>query len=171
MTPRDPAKPDPSMEDILASIRDILKEDEAAHEPLDLTEAMLVSDPEPVPAPPPSPPVEVAEEPALVPPPPEVLPPQPAPSQPVPPKPAPQPTSLLAPAVAAAAAAALGELAKAVAGDRGAPVARGGSASIEDVVREELRPLLKAWLDQHLPGMVEHIVKAEIARLMHQGRD
>jgi cell pole-organizing protein PopZ len=67
--------------------------------------------------------------------------------------------------VAAAAAAALGELARAVAADRTAPVSR-GNVSIEDVVREEIRPLLKAWLDEHLPGMVEHIVKAEIARLM-----
>jgi cell pole-organizing protein PopZ len=163
MTARDSGKPDPSMEDILASIRDILKEDEATAEPLELTEAMLVSSPapeEPVPppvtaAPPPPDPVPQPEpEPE---PPPELLPP---------PAPTPHATSLLAPAVAAAAAAALGELAKAVAGDRAAPVHRSGGASIEDVVREEVRPLLKAWLDQHLPGMVEHIVKAEIARLM-----
>ena len=37
------------------------------------------------------------------------------------------------------------------------------------ILPHEMRPLLKAWLDQHLPGMVEHIVKAEIARLMGGG--
>ncbi|WP_159997666.1 DUF2497 domain-containing protein, partial [Roseomonas sp. 18066] len=74
--------------------------------------------------------------------------------------------SLLGPIAAAAAAAALGQLARAVADDRKAPVLRSGGASIEDVVREELRPLLKGWLDQHLPAMVERLVKAEIERVL-----
>ena len=33
--------------------------------------------------------------------------------------------------------------------------------TLEDLVREMLRPLLKSWLDDNLPGMVERIVKAE----------
>jgi cell pole-organizing protein PopZ len=37
--------------------------------------------------------------------------------------------------------------------------------TLEDLVREMLRPLLKAWLDDNLPGMVERIVKAEIERV------
>ena len=37
--------------------------------------------------------------------------------------------------------------------------------TLEDLVREMLRPLLKSWLDDNLPGMVERIVRAEIERV------
>ena len=37
--------------------------------------------------------------------------------------------------------------------------------TLEDLVKEMLRPMLKAWLDDNLPGMVERIVKAEIERV------
>ncbi|WP_284178998.1 DUF2497 domain-containing protein [Rhabdaerophilum sp. SD176] len=37
--------------------------------------------------------------------------------------------------------------------------------SIEDVVVEILRPMLRDWMDQHLPGIVEKMVKAEIERV------
>ena len=36
---------------------------------------------------------------------------------------------------------------------------------LEDMVREMLRPMLKAWLDEHLPQMVEEHVKREITRI------
>lgn len=36
---------------------------------------------------------------------------------------------------------------------------------LEEMVREMLRPLLKAWLDEHLPKMVEEHVKREITRI------
>ena len=36
---------------------------------------------------------------------------------------------------------------------------------LEDMVREMLRPMLKAWLDEHLPHMVEDHVKREITRI------
>jgi cell pole-organizing protein PopZ len=36
---------------------------------------------------------------------------------------------------------------------------------LEDMVREMLRPMLKAWLDEHLPQMVEEHVKREISRI------
>lgn len=39
------------------------------------------------------------------------------------------------------------------------------SGSLEHLVRELLRPLLKAWLDENLPGMVERLVRSEIERL------
>jgi len=39
------------------------------------------------------------------------------------------------------------------------------SRTLDDLVRELLRPLLKAWLDEHLPGMVERMVRAEIERV------
>jgi cell pole-organizing protein PopZ len=35
----------------------------------------------------------------------------------------------------------------------------------EDLVREMLRPMLKVWLDDNLPGMVERLVRAEIERV------
>ena len=36
---------------------------------------------------------------------------------------------------------------------------------LEDMVREMLRPMLKNWLDEHLPQMVEEHVKREITRI------
>lgn len=197
-TPANPGGPpgaiasDQSMEDILASIRRILNEDEApaaaptpdalpaavpptayaapsvaepaappvsaaappvaapmAPEPLVLTEEMMVAAPED------TKPAPAAAEP-----------PQSAVPEPVPlPVMAPAADSLLAPAAAAAATAAVGQLLRAVSSERGATVTRGGP-SIEDVVREELRPLLKDWLDQHLPPLVERLVRAEIERVV-----
>ena len=44
--------------------------------------------------------------------------------------------------------------------------------TLEDVVRELLRPMMKAWLDENLPSIVEHQVALEIervARLRRQG--
>ena len=37
--------------------------------------------------------------------------------------------------------------------------------TLDDLVREMLRPMLKAWLDDNLPGMVDRIVRAEIERV------
>lgn len=37
--------------------------------------------------------------------------------------------------------------------------------TLEDLVREMLRPMLKSWLDENLPGMVERLVRAEIERV------
>jgi cell pole-organizing protein PopZ len=146
------------MDDILASIRRILNEDEAgvpppvapAAAPLELTPAMRVdAPPAPAPLPAPAPVAEPAPEPT---------------PEPEPPPPAPMP-ELVAPAVAAATTASLGQLLRAVAAERQSPVHRGGP-SIEDVVREELRPLLKDWLDQHLPPLVERLVRSEIERVL-----
>ena len=36
---------------------------------------------------------------------------------------------------------------------------------LEDVFREMLRPVLKQWLDEHLPGIVDEHVKREIHRI------
>ena len=110
---------------------------ESSPEPLTLTEAMMVA-PEAPSGPPP-----VAPSPDAV----------------------PSNGSLLAPSTAAAAAAALGELARAVAAEQKSVISRNGP-SIEDVVREEIRPLVKNWLDAHLPGMVERMVRAEIERVL-----
>jgi cell pole-organizing protein PopZ len=37
--------------------------------------------------------------------------------------------------------------------------------TLEDLVKEMLRPMLKGWLDDNLPGLVERIVRAEIERV------
>jgi uncharacterized protein len=43
-----------------------------------------------------------------------------------------------------------------------------GSAdrTLEEIVRDTLRPLLQTWLDDHLPGLVERLVREEIARVV-----
>jgi uncharacterized protein len=38
--------------------------------------------------------------------------------------------------------------------------------SLEEVVRDALRPMLKSWLDENLPDMVDRIVRAEIERVI-----
>jgi cell pole-organizing protein PopZ len=155
---------DPAMDDILASIRRILNEDDGAApgnppgegagrqdgaegEPLQLTESMMVQPPPVAAAPAIAEPV--AEPGGLD-----------APSPQSPPA-----AALVAPAVAAATTAAVGKLLRTVAQERASTIHRGGP-TIEDVVREEMRPLLKDWLDQHLPPLVERLVRAEIERVV-----
>jgi uncharacterized protein len=144
------------MEDILASIRRILSEDESpapvreppAADNASGDEGVLVLDPGMM-VPDPSHEAEaVAEPPAEIPPPPtaELTP------------------TLVAPATAAASASSVGSLMRTLA-ERTRHVHSGGP-TIEDIVREELRPLLKAWLDLHLPPLVERVVRAEIERVV-----
>ena len=45
-----------------------------------------------------------------------------------------------------------------------------GGRSLEELVRELLRPMLQRWLDENLPGLVERAVRAEIARQSEEGR-
>ena len=79
----------------------------------------------------------------------------------------PPPERIVAPATAAAASASFGELSEAENRRRRAgEVPIGGSdRTLEDIVRDMMRPLLQAWLDQHLAGLVERLVREEIARL------
>lgn len=49
------------------------------------------------------------------------------------------------------------------------PPAQSAAGTLEDTVREMLRPMLREWLDAKLPGMVEAMVAREIARIT-QGR-
>jgi uncharacterized protein len=193
---------DPSMEEILASIRRILNEDETSAPPgapqamppapspppqaaaaparaalehavetdddddvLVLEPSMLVSAPIEDPAPPaPVPqPVAFAEPPPAEPPPAE-------PSRDEPPPVSFDPglfadSALMAPETSAAAASSVGGLLRTLAASRSTQVYRGGP-TIEDLVREEIRPLLKEWLDGHLPGLVERLVRAEIERVV-----
>ncbi len=45
------------------------------------------------------------------------------------------------------------------------PISSQGSLTVEDIVRGEVREMVRTWLDTHLPSMVEEMVRAEIARL------
>jgi cell pole-organizing protein PopZ len=38
--------------------------------------------------------------------------------------------------------------------------------TLQDLVREMLRPMLKSWLDDNLPTVVERLVLAEIERII-----
>ncbi len=44
-------------------------------------------------------------------------------------------------------------------------IVRSGETSLEGLTRELLRPMLAEWLDANLPGMVQSMVQAEIARI------
>jgi cell pole-organizing protein PopZ len=37
--------------------------------------------------------------------------------------------------------------------------------TLEDLVKDMMRPMLKSWLDDNLPGLVERVVRAEIERV------
>ena len=179
---------EPTMEEILASIRRIISEDDAPAE--GATEAAAPApEPEPEPeapaAPPPAPEPEPEPVKAEAPPPaPEPEPvveaeeedepleltqrvetvgdldvveaaPPPAPA----PAPAPEPApSLVSPEAAVAAASAFGALSAAIAMPR-------EGRTLEDVVRELLQPLLKQWLDDNLPKIVQEAVQAEVERI------
>jgi cell pole-organizing protein PopZ len=71
------------------------------------------------------------------------------------------PPSMVAPEAAASAATTTGNLLHTVTTDPSLKV-RPGGATIEDIVRDELRLLLKNWLDAHLRETVERLVRAEI---------
>lgn len=49
------------------------------------------------------------------------------------------------------------------------PIPTGGTGpTIDDLARSLLRPMLKEWLDAHLPGIVEAAVKKEVERIARQ---
>src|SRR3546814_20322293 len=41
----------------------------------------------------------------------------------------------------------------------------GAGHTVEDLIREMLRPMLKEWLDANLPGLVDRLVRQEIERV------
>ncbi|ODN70847.1 PopZ family protein [Methylobrevis pamukkalensis] len=64
---------------------------------------------------------------------------------------------LISDAVNASVNAAFGSLAH--------TVLTNNARTLEDLVADMLRPMLKQWLDDNLPTMVEHMVRAEIERI------
>jgi cell pole-organizing protein PopZ len=186
---------EPSMEEILASIRKIISEDgdgaaaapAAADDVLVLTEEVDENGAPAMAAAPPPPTVAFAPEPAPVPPPPlpdepsvQLAEPEPEPEfepvraepPPVEPPPAHVPPQefgrrLISETTATASLAALSELVSRTHREPDIESLPLGNANrtLEDLTRELLRPILKAWLDDNLPELVERIVREEIGRL------
>jgi cell pole-organizing protein PopZ len=183
---------EPSMEEILASIRKIISEDgdAPAAAPAGADDVLVLTDevdedgepakpaappppsvafePEPEPAPPPlpdEPSVQLSDpEPEFEPvsaEPPRVEPPPP----PVPPQDFGR--RLISDTTAAASLSALSELVSRTHREPDIESLPLGNANrtLEDITRELLRPILKAWLDDNLPELVERIVREEIGRL------
>jgi cell pole-organizing protein PopZ len=71
---------------------------------------------------------------------------------------------------AAEASVSLTGLHHTVAATRGVPIAHPGR-TLEDIVKELLRPMLKQWLDRNLSVIVERIVSREISKLVGRTED
>ena len=185
---------EPTMEEILASIRRIISEDDAPVE----TAAVVSEDPEPVAEQEPEPaPMTVAEPEAEVAPPveddvldltdryeapvaesigdldvsaPEATPVVSQTSAPIPAA-APGYDSLVGDSAAASAASAFAGLAASFKAPETAPATRGADlnfasgSTVEGMVAEMLRPMLKDWLDANLPGIVQDQVRKEVERI------
>ena len=77
---------------------------------------------------------------------------------------------LLSNTTAAASVAALSQLVVRPRDKSGELPLGAADRTLEDIVRELMRPLLKDWLDEHLPGLVERLVKDEITRLVREAQ-
>ena len=66
----------------------------------------------------------------------------------------------------AATASALGELTRVMDEKTSKLKVGAGDASISDIVKEMLRPMLREWLDENLPVIVERVVRREIQKLV-----
>jgi len=167
---------EPSMEEILASIRRIIAEDAdapAGEKPADKPADKVESDAMPAHAAAAAPPeddvlelTEVIEEDAPV----------TAPQSPTALDDGPahvpheaEDDRLLSSTSAAASVAAMTQLVGRSQRDRGSEMPLGAvDRTLEDIVRELLRPLLRDWLDEHLPQLVERLVKDELDRLARE---
>ncbi len=50
-------------------------------------------------------------------------------------------------------------------------VGRPGKVTLEEMVRDLMRPLVKAWIDQNLPSIVEKAVQKEVEKLSRRAAD
>jgi uncharacterized protein len=170
--------PEPSMDEILQKIQRIIAEDEKPEsapaptpprsaEILTLTEAVgeggtvrrltpVETPPEPIPEPQPEPPRPQERRIEAVPPTAEA--------------PRPAADRVLSDSTAGAAAAAFAQLAAIQREKRRADEFPMGlqARTLEDLVRELLRPMLQGWLDQKLPEILERLVKAELTKALHE---
>ncbi|MBC7987772.1 MAG: DUF2497 domain-containing protein [Sphingomonadaceae bacterium] len=161
---------EPTMEEILASIKRIIAEDGDAATPsrrvrpspfpqapaADPDEVLELTDPLD-----PEPEAEAAEEPVAIE-------PEAEPEPETETEPQPEPDTLVSTDAAEASRAALAELSAAASPEPDANEAfplPGAARSVEDLARELLRPMLREWLDANLPALVEAIVRREIERI------
>jgi uncharacterized protein len=152
---------EPSMEDILSSIKRIIAEEgesavagrprRAARPATSASrDEEILELSEPAPSEPPQP--TVSE------------PPQAAPVSPSPIAATPTTESILSPDTAEATRGPLEQLSRMVVRPEVS-----GSDTLEGVVRDMLRPMLREWLDANLPRMVEDMVQREITRITSRG--
>jgi len=78
---------------------------------------------------------------------------------------------LLATETTTAAARTLLGLVAAVDRAHGGSVLGDSNRTIEDLVKEVMRPIVKDWLDENLPGLTERLVRREIERLARHAED
>lgn len=152
---------EPSMEEILASIRAIIADDREPPAPKPGPQIVYSNDAPPRAAAPPNPAVVRAN--------PEPPPAEPAPASPTvvwsrdaEAEPAAEAEALLSEESESAIAASFQSLSESL-------TAHGMSVA-EGMAREMLKPMLKAWLDENLPAMVERLVRAEIQRVVRGRR-
>jgi cell pole-organizing protein PopZ len=173
---------EPTMEEILASIRRIISEDDAPEDAKAEPEVEVEEEPEAA-APEPEPEVEDEPEDDVL----ELTETYEAPATvsigdidayeaPAPvaaaapaPKPAPRPAApsavggLVSERTESIAASSFGSLTSNL-------LVPHSDRTLEDVVKELLRPQLQAWLDENLPGIVEEQVRLEVERIARQSR-
>lgn len=46
-----------------------------------------------------------------------------------------------------------------------------GRITLEDIAKDLLRPMLRQWVDDHMPSLVERLVEKELEKLARQARD
>ncbi len=80
---------------------------------------------------------------------------------------------LVSAATAAAATATFAQLARTMSQEpeTAGNMALGSGRTLEDLVKEMIRPMLKEWLDKNLPPMVEHMVRRELDRMTRRAGD
>jgi cell pole-organizing protein PopZ len=170
---------EPSMEEILASIRRIIAEDGEAAPADGAAAAPAAVAPAPAPAPVAQDEVleltEVVDDAGQ-----PVAEPEPEPA-PAPPRPEPvravpsldlddDDDRLVSAATAAASAATLAQLGGLRRKGDGALALGSGIITIEELVRDMLRPMLREWLDANLPSLVERIVREEVSRIVREAQ-
>lgn len=205
------ANEDPSIEEILDSIRQIISEDDSSSDDdadfdalmgddgddADFEEVFVEAPPPPPPPPPPPAPVQPAPQPAFT--------PEPEPEDDIleltdkvedapsievdlidmddtpaftpEPEPEPEPLEFNNPFdedededsifTQAAENAALGAMASLV---RKTAVEHNG-ITLEEIVRTELKPMLRGWLDKNLPVIIERLVREELERISKRALD
>jgi hypothetical protein len=151
----------------VAAVEDEPAEDEAAEDEDDILELTEVLDeaPEPEPDPEPEPEDEPEPEPDLEPDFDAV-----AAIEPTNEAPADGDSAIVSDLAAFDAAASLSDLAGAVSDAKGVRMGS-GHKTLEELVKELLRPMLKEWLDDNLPTLVECLVEREINRISGRAED